>query len=126
MEEDLKISPDMKKVASEKKRLSALFKGIESKKKSTILGLIERAAYMRVSLQALEADLSRNGFTELFQQGKEKPYMRQRPSATIYATMNTSYQKIIKQLTDMLPKEEQQKVIESDGFDDFISGRDAG
>lgn len=129
MEENSNISPDMKKVANEKRRLSKLFKEIEPNKKSTILGLIERAAFMRVSLQVLEADLNKNGFTEIFQQGKETPYMRQRPAATIYATMNTSYQKIIKQLTDLLPKDEvasiKAKVEASDGFDEFITGRDA-
>jgi len=36
--------------------------------------------------------------------------------------MNTSYQKIIKQLTDLLPKDEPKP--EDDGFDAFVGGRE--
>ena len=78
---------------------------------------------MRVQLQDLEKDINEKGFTELFSQGNQEPYTRQRPEANIYCSLNTSYQKIIKQLTDLLPKDELKKV-ESDGFDDFVSGRD--
>lgn len=78
---------------------------------------------MRVQLKDLEKDINEKGFTELFSQGNQEPYMRQRPEANIYCSLNTSYQKIIKQLTDLFPKEELKKV-ESDGFDDFVSGRD--
>ena len=58
---------------------------------------------------------------EMFQQGEQEPYERERPVAKQYNSMNTSYQKIIKQLTDLLPKQvEQQK---DDGFDSFVSER---
>ena len=64
-----------------------------------------------------------NGFVEMFQQGKDQdPYERKRPVADLYNTMNTSYQKIIKQLTDLLPKDEPKP--EDDGFDAFVGGRE--
>ena len=76
---------------------------------------------MRVSLDDMEEDLNVYGFTEMFQQGGQEPYERERPVAKQYNSMNTSYQKIIKQLTDLLPKQvEQQK---DDGFDSFVSER---
>ena len=111
------------KIEEEIKRLTKIFRGLELKKKNTTVGLIERAAFMRIKLKELEEDINVYGFTELFQQGEQEPYKRQRPESTIYCSMNTSYQKIIKQLTDLLPKEELKK-SESDGFDDFVSGRD--
>jgi hypothetical protein len=37
--------------------------------------------------------------------------------------MNTSYQKIMKQLHDMLPQEQAQKQ-QDDGFEEFVIGRD--
>ena len=77
---------------------------------------------MRVSLRELEDDLNLRGFTEKFSQGDQTPYDRKRPSAELYNQLNTGYQKIIKQLTDLLPKEAVKSV--SDGFDDFISGRE--
>lgn len=61
---------------------------------------------MKASLEDFEEDISINGFTEPFQQGdKQEPYERKRPAADLYNTMNTSYQKIIKQLTDLLPED---------------------
>lgn len=120
---DEKKPANVEEIEKEIKRLTGIFKGLDIKKKNTTIGLIERAAFMRVQLKDLEKDINEKGFTELFSQGNQEPYMRQRPEANIYCSLNTSYQKIIKQLTDLLPKDELKKV-ESDGFDDFVSGRD--
>ena len=77
---------------------------------------------MREKLKELEKDINIYGFTEWFQQGEQEPYKRQRPEAQIYCSLNTGYQKIIKQLSDLLPKQEVK--VESDGFDNFVGGRD--
>ena len=80
-------------------------KGIDINENSAVQSLISRASFMKVSLEDLEQDLKENGWTEMFQQGeKQAPYERQRPTATTYTSLNTNYQKIIKQLTDLLPK----------------------
>lgn len=78
---------------------------------------------MRVTLEDFEVDLDENGFTEKFSQGNQEPYDRKRPVAEMYQGMNTSYQKAIKQLSDLLPKEVVVK-NEDDGFDDFVSERE--
>lgn len=112
-----------KRIKKEENRLKKIYKNIEYNKKDTVIGLIQRLAYLRVTLEDFEKDLDQNGFTELFQQGeKQSPYERKRPVADLYNTMNTSYQKGIKQLTDLLPKEI--KVSdEDDGFEDFINSK---
>ncbi|MBE6068838.1 MAG: hypothetical protein E7211_14245 [Clostridium lundense] len=113
-----------KRIKKEENRLKKIYKNIEDKKKETVIGLIQRLAYLRVTLEDFEQDLDENGFTELFQQGeKQSPYERKRPVADLYNTMNTSYQKGIKQITDLLPKGEEKKEDE-DGFNDFIYGRE--
>ena len=43
---------------------------------------------------------------ELFAQGDQEPYERERPASRIYTAANKSYQSIIKQLNDMIPKDE--------------------
>lgn len=112
------------RIAAEERRLARIFKDIDEKRKATTRGLIQRAAFMRVSLDGLEEDLNRNGFTEWFSQGDQEPYQRERPATKIYNTMNVSYQKIIRQLTDLLPKENQSAAQKStaeagDEFDRF-------
>lgn len=112
-----------KRIKKEENRLKKIYKNLEGQKKQTVEGLIQRAAFMRATLDDFEEDLDENGFVEMFQQGKDQdPYERKRPVADLYNTMNTSYQKIIKQLTDLLPKEESKP--EDDGFDAFVGGRE--
>jgi len=86
-------------------------------------GLIRRAAYMRVTLEDYEKDLDDGGYVEMFSQSPNTdPYERERPVARLYNTMNKNYQSIIKQLGDLIPK--QDKKPEDDGFDEFVTSRD--
>ena len=114
----------VQRIAVEERRLNKIFKDIDEKRKATTRGLIQRAAFMRVSLEDLESDLNENGFTEEFSQGDQEPYQRERPATKVYNTMNASYQKIIRQLTDLLPKVDQsatpkQTAEAGDEFDQF-------
>ena len=114
-----------KRIKKEENRLKKIYKNIEDKKKDTAIGLIQRLAYLRVTLEDFEKDLDENGFTELFQQGeKQSPYERKRPVADLYNTMNTAYQKGLKQLTDLLPKTIEDKKEGDDGFNEFVYGRE--
>lgn len=110
-----------KRIDAERKRLNTLFKNIDKRKRNVVQGLIERAAFMRVSLADLEEDINENGFVEQFSQGNQEPYERKRPAADQYNTMSTNYSKVIKQLSDLLPKEV--GGISDDGFESFVNGR---
>lgn len=112
------------RIRAEVKRLSAQFKDIDSKKKKITAGLIERAAFMRVALEELEEDLNTYGFWEWFSQGEQEPYQRKRPAAEIYNQTNKNYQSIVKQLTDLLPREDSKARPGDDGFDSFVNSRD--
>jgi hypothetical protein len=111
------------RIKREEIRLSKIYSDIEEKRKATVQGLIQRAAHMRITLDDFANDLDEKGFVELFSQGEQAPYERKRPTADLYNTMNTNYQKIIKQLTDLLPKCED-KPDQDDGYNDFVGGRD--
>ena len=113
------------RVSAEKKRLMALYADLPENKKRLASGLIERAAFMRVELEDLEAFLAENGWTELFSQGNQEPYDRARPQGQTYNTMNGNYQKVIKQLDALLPKDEPSKNEAGDGFESFVYERDA-
>lgn len=107
-----------KSVRKEESRLRRVFKSIEPGRKAVANGLIPRAAFLRASLEELERDLRADGFTEGFQQGEQAPYIRERPASRIYASMNQQYQKITKQLTELLPKEAP-KAKAGDDFEEF-------
>lgn len=100
-----KITKD-DRIKAEEARLRAVYSELDSQKKIVAEGLIQRAAYYRVTLEDFEKDLDENGYTEMFQQGeKNPPYDRKRPVADMYTSMSALYQKCVKQLTDLLPKE---------------------
>lgn len=112
------------RISTEDKRLRQIYKDIKKDRLATVDGLIRRAAYMRITLDDMENDLDDNGFVEMFSQSeKTEPYERERPVARLYNTMNKNYQSIIKQLSELIPKETQQAEV-NDGFDDFVNDRD--
>ena len=110
------------RISTEKKRLTKIYKDIGKDQKAIIDGLIQRAAYMRVTLEDWESDITENGYVEMFTQSeKTEPYERERPVIRLYNTMNKNYQSIIKQLADLVPKELPR--IEDDGFDEFVNNK---
>lgn len=112
------------RLSKEEIRLREIYKDIKKENKSIIDGLIQRAAYMRITLEDYEKDLDFGGYVEMFtQSANTPPYERERPVARLYSTMNKNYQTIIKQLGDLLPKEVSGKQEIDDGFDAFVGGR---
>lgn len=119
------LGPDAKrkKILDEQNRLKKLYTKIPLKKKKLMEGLIERAAYMRITLQEYEDDIDENGSVEPFTQSANcEPYDRARPVAQLYNTMNKNYQSIMKQLADLLPVEV--VAAKKDSFDKFINSRE--
>jgi len=110
------------RIKKEERRLKRIYKNIDKDNKAIIEGLIQRAAYMRVTLEEWEKDIMENGCIEMFTQSQNTPpYERERPVARLYNTMNKNYQSIIKQLSDLVPKPEPKQ--EDDGFDEFVNGK---
>ena len=93
-------------VKKEKNRLNRLFKDVPKNKLKTVEGLIIQAARLRILLDEMWIDITENGDVELFSQSeKQEPYERERPIAKLYNSRDQSYQRIIKQLTDLIPDE---------------------
>lgn len=114
-----------REIKKEIKRLEEIYKDIDVKRKDLIPGLIENAAFVRVTLKYLAEDLKKNGTTEMFSQSENQtPYSRRRPEADLYNTMTGNYLKFIKQLDDMLPKAVEKPTEKIDFLDDFVNSRD--
>jgi len=108
-------------VTKEKNRLKRLFKNIPQNKLRVVEGLIVQAARLRILLNEMWIDISENGDYEMFSQSdKAEPYERERPVARLYNTRDQSYQRIIKQLTDLLPDENDKEEVKKYTFSDLI------
>lgn len=91
-------------VKNEKNRLLRLFKDTPESKLKTVEGLIIQAARLRILLDEMWIDISEKGDVEMFSQSdKQKPYERERPIAKLFNSRDLSYQRIMKQLTDLMP-----------------------
>ena len=111
------------RIKREELRLRRIYKKIDKDNKAIIDGLIQRASYMRITLEDWEKDIDENGYFEMFTQSeKTDPYERERSVIRLYNSMNKNYQTIIRQLSDLVPKYE--PAPKEDGFDDFVSKRD--
>lgn len=99
------MSRDVEK--NEIDRLTEIYKTLPPKQFALAQGLIIEAARLRARCDQLWEDLQLNGEVEAFSQSADlEPYERERPSSRIYTATNKSYQTIIKQLNDMIPKDD--------------------
>lgn len=113
------------RIRAEKARLKRLYRNLPREAAGTVAGLIDQAAFMRIECEDMAADLQDNGWTEKFQQSERlEPYDRARPIGQAYNSTNANYQKIIKQLTALLPKPDATPKPEDDGFGSFVRERD--
>lgn len=95
--------------AIELERLNQVFEKLDDDKKKANKGLIEQCARNKAMCDWLWDDIQENGTFEMFQQSdKVPPYEKERASAKHYATYSKLYSSVVKQLVDLLPKEEQE------------------
>ena len=109
-------------VNREIRRLTNLFKDIDSNKRLTAKGLIEEASFMKATLQELKVMIDESGPIDEMPQG-EYSILREHPALKSYNTMVQRYTNIINQLTNLHPKEEVRREVD-DGFEAFVRGRD--
>lgn len=94
------------RVKKEKVRLDKIFKSIPEDKKRVAQGLIVQAARMRILLDDAWSDIQEKGDYELFTQSESTPaYERERPIAKLFNSRDAAYQKIIMQLSKLLPED---------------------
>ncbi|WP_237981762.1 hypothetical protein [Bacillus thuringiensis] len=113
------------RVKKEINRLKRIYKEMPKDTLMVVEGLIVEAADLRVRLEDIRKDLDENGYDEMFSQSENQdPYERERPAARRYIAMNKSYQTIMKQLGDYIPKKPVETKSQSDGFEEFVATRD--
>ena len=106
-----------KNIKQEINRIRKLYKEFTREKVKVLEGLITEASFMKTALEELRADIIKNGYTELFEQG-EQTFNRERPEVKIYTNFIQKYSVCMKQLIDLLPAEE--KKVESDALIEFV------
>lgn len=91
------------RISRERKRLQAIFAGLEPNKLQTCQALIDRAAFITVSLQDLEEQLNATGWVEPYQNGENQSGMKKAAAADVHISLTKNLNAIIKQLLDLVP-----------------------
>ena len=91
------------RVRKEKDRLMELFQDLEPNKLQTCLALIDRAAFITISLEDLEAQLNEIGWTEYYQNGENQSGWKKSAAADVHISLTKNLNTIIKQLLELVP-----------------------
>lgn len=91
------------RIAKEQKRLQKIFADLEPNKLATCAALIDRAAFITVSLEDLEEQLNKTGWVEEYQNGENQYGMKKAAAADVHISLTKNLNVIIKQLLDLVP-----------------------
>ena len=100
------------RVAKERRRLSKLFKDLEPNKLQTCRALIDRAAFITVSLEDIEVQLNEIGFTEYYQNGENQSGWKKSAAADVHISLTKNLNTIIKQLLELVPPAQKRSKLE--------------
>jgi len=110
-----------KRIKKELARLRKIFRDMDEDRKRISEGLVQEAAFMRVTLEETREIIDREGVVERFEQGAQK-FLREHPATKVYASMINRYTAVVKQLVDLLPANAKGKV-EADELMEFVKNR---
>ena len=111
-------------IKAEKRKLAGIYTRLDKKTKKSVDSLVDEAAFMAASLYELRKIIDEKGYTEEYQNGANQKGVKKCSEVEIYNTMIKNYAAIVKQLTDLIPKEPAKSAQNvSDGFEDFINER---
>lgn len=91
------------RIKKEKDRLAEIFKDLEPNKLSTCQALIDRAAFITISLQDIEAQLNETGWTEYYQNGQQQSGWKKSAAADVHISLTKNLNAIVKQLLELVP-----------------------
>ena len=100
-----------------KRQFNKILKQVPEDKKPIAASLIKELTFMAITLDELKEKIKETGTVELFKQGKQE-FLRESPALKAYNTTVQRYSLLYKQLTDLLPKVDQD--IQENALYEFI------
>lgn len=80
-----------------------IFAGADENRLKLAMPLIERAAYITVTLEDLEIELNKNGWTETYQNGQNQSGKKKSAAAEVHISLTKNLSTIMKQLNEIVP-----------------------
>lgn len=123
MSQRMSVKKQNEAIQLEIERLTTYFDELPPEKIRVAIPLIERVAFMTITLKILEEEVKAKGPVVSFKNGSQK-MMIENPAQKSYNTMVNRYTAAYGKLVEMLPKPTGKPVEEGDDFNDFVAGRD--
>ena len=89
-------------IRAEYTRLMALFKKAPEEKLALARKLISRAAFLAITIDGIEKDITKNGYEQEYQNGENQKGMKKSAAAELHVTYSKNLFAVMKQLNDML------------------------
>ena len=105
-------------IKKETKKLDKIFKNIDENKIKIVNPLIHQCAFMSAELQDLKELIKQNGSVEFYKNGANQYGRKKSAAVEVYNAMIKNFAAILKQLYDLLPKNDTEP---DDGFNDFLN-----
>lgn len=86
-------------------RLKKVFNNLDKNMLTTVGSLINRAAFMTVSLQELEEEINANGYISEYKNGEKQFGEKQSDAVKTHLAMTKNLAVVIKQLAELVPPE---------------------
>ena len=90
-----------------------VFQDLETNKLKTCAALIDRAAYITISLQDLEEQLNESGWVETYQNGENQYGLKKSAAADVHISLTKNLNAIIKQLLELAPPAKKESKLEA-------------
>lgn len=101
------------RIQREKDRLLDIFRDLEPNKLKTCYALIDRAAFITISLEDLEEQLNATGWVETYQNGENQSGMKKAAAADVHISLTKNLNAIVKQLLDLVPPAQKASRLEA-------------
>ena len=93
------------RIRDELARLKSLFENIPDNQKALVEGLIQNAAFMKITLEDIQVRVMNEGVTDVYQNGENQKGVKQAAALQSYNALVKNYDSVIKHLNTYLPKE---------------------
>ncbi len=100
------------RIKREKTRLNRIYKALESGKYALAYPLIENAAFMRITLDDLQASLNTNGCSDDYQNGANQFGRKASAELQAYNSLFKNYNTVMERLEKLLPPEQRKSKLD--------------
>lgn len=101
------------RIKQELMRLTAIYRDLPENKRALVTPLLENAAFMKITLEDLQASINRNGCSDEYKNGENQYGKKAAADLQAYNSLIKNYNAISDRLEKLLPPEQRGSRLEA-------------